>query len=155
MPMTVSPSPARPAVPLVSLLWVGSLSEPWVCFTSFGCSRSLGLLSSSTGAGRALHRPADAWNLWSGTWCYSTFSIISTLFFCLGWCRRNAEQHAGLNSFARIHQAKCVRAAGLQLPFLADGSEPQFHRVTDTHYVILENVGIWLSNVSKYVDINR
>lgn len=60
-----------------------------------------------------------------------------------------ALQHAGLNSKASLHQPDCERTAGLQLPFLSDGSEPRLQPVIDTHYVILENVGIWLFGVSK------
>lgn len=138
MPMTVSPSPAMPSsAPLVSLLWSGSLSLEVILRVSFAPGAWLALLQPWGSLAVALHRPADAWNLWSGTLCYSTFAIIRTLLFCLRWCRRNAKQHAGLTSPGHIHQPECVRAAGLQLPFLAYGSGPQFHRVTDTHHVNL------------------
>ena len=58
------------------------------------------------------------------------------------WAERKTPQPAGLNSTACLHRPDCVHVAGWQMPYPSDGSEPQFHPVTDTHYVILEDAGI-------------
>lgn len=83
--VTVRPGPRRQAM----LRWfpfsrVGVCPGPACSLTSVFCSPSLRLLSSSPGTTVAPRRPADAWNPWSGTLCYSTFSSVSPLVFCLG-----------------------------------------------------------------------
>lgn len=72
VPMTVNPSRAMPSsAPLVSLLCSGSLSLEVVLRVSFAPSPWLALLQPWGQLAVALHRPADAWNLWSGTLCFN------------------------------------------------------------------------------------
>lgn len=138
-------SPLHPRTRLLSLS--GSLSEPHVSFRSITCSWSLVLVTFSRGL-PPIQLTLGACRVKLGVIRFLPFSLWAWCPSVLGDTGRMQSTTCWWEWQAFLQPPTCVHTAGL-LP--SGGSEPQIHPAIATPYAILENVGTWLSNVSRHV----